>query len=117
MRQAKPDENKLHASRQFLNYISEASAEWAKGGQIPARNSARESAEFTALEGQNTLAEQLDYVVFPPTIPGIGDVPVPTYELAVNTVVLGKAEPKEALDEAVKKANAILEDNRKKYTA
>ena len=117
MRQAKQDENKLHASRQFLNYISEASAEWAKGGQIPARNSARESAEFTALEGQNTLAEQLDYVVFPPTIPGIGDVPVPTYELAVNTVVLGKAEPKEALDEAVKKANAILEDNRKKYTA
>jgi multiple sugar transport system substrate-binding protein len=117
MRQAKPDDNKLHASRQFLAYLSENSLEWAKSGQIPARNSVRESGDFEALEVQNTLAQQLDYVVFPPTVPGIGDVTAPTFEQAVNTVVLGKAKPKEALDDAAKKADAILEDNRKKYTA
>jgi multiple sugar transport system substrate-binding protein len=117
MRQAKPDDNKLHASRQFLAYLSENSLEWAKSGQIPARNSVRESGDFEALEVQNTLAQQLDYVVFPPTVPGIGDVTAPTFEQAVNTVVLGKAKPKEALDDAAKKADAILDDNRKKYTA
>jgi multiple sugar transport system substrate-binding protein len=117
MRQPKQDDNKLHASRQFLDYLTEQSSTWAAAGQIPARNSARESSEFSALEGQSTLAEQLDYVTFPPTIPGIGDIPVPTYEQAVNEVVLGKAEPKAALDAAVKKADALLEDNRKKYTA
>ena len=117
MQQRQPDENKLHASRDFLAYLSENSLEWAKSGQIPARNSVRESEEFKALEVQSTLAEQLDYVIMPQTVPGIGDVTVPTWEQAVNEVVLGKAEPKAALDAAVKKADALLEDNRKKYTA
>jgi multiple sugar transport system substrate-binding protein len=77
----------------------------------------RESAEFKALEGQNTLAGQLDRVFFPPTVPGIGDVTLPTWEQAVNEVVLGKKDAKTALDEAARKADALLEDNRKKYSA
>ena len=117
MQQRQPDENKLHASRDFLGYLSENSLEWAKAGQVPARNSVRESAEFEALEAQSAIAEQLDYVLFPPTVPGIGDVTVPTWELAVNEVVLGKSEPKAALESAAKKADALLEDNRKKYAA
>ena len=48
-------------------------------------------------EVQSTLAKQLDDVVFFPTIPGIGDITTPTFETAVNTVVLGKAKPKDAL--------------------
>jgi len=116
-RQAKPDDNKLHASREFLAYLSENSQTWAESGQIPARNSVRESGEFEALEVQSTLAAQLDHVVFPLSVAGIGDVTGPTFEQAVNTVVLGKAEPKAALDAAAKKADALLEDNRKKYTA
>ena len=117
MQQRQPDENKLHAARDFLKYLSDNSIEWAKSGQIPARNSVRESDEFAALEVQSTLAEQLDYVVFPPTVPGIGDVTAPTFEQAVNTAVLGKSKPKAALEDAAKKADALLEDNRKKYSA
>ena len=117
MQQRQPDENKLHAARDFLAWLSENSIEWAKSGQIPARNSVRESDEFAGLEVQSTLAGQLENVVFPPTVPGIGDVTAPTFEQAVNTVVLGKAEPKAALEDAQKKANALLEDNRKKYSA
>lgn len=117
MRQKSPDENKLQAAANFIAYLSENSIEWAKSGQIPARNSVRESPEFDALTTQSTLAKQLDNVVFFPTIPGIGDITTPTFETAVNTVVLGKAEPKEALESAAKKANALLEDNRKKYSA
>jgi multiple sugar transport system substrate-binding protein len=116
-RQTSQDENKQHAAREFLAYISESSAEWAGAGQIPARNSARESGEFEKLEVQSALAQQLDHVVFPPTVAGIGDVTGPTFEVAVNTVVLGKAEPKAALDEAAKKADSLLADNKKKYTA
>jgi multiple sugar transport system substrate-binding protein len=117
MQQREADENKLHAARDFLGWFSENSIEWAKAGQIPARNSVRESDEFAALEVQSTLAEQLDNVVFWPSIPGINDIHAPTYEQAVNTVVLGKAEPKAALEDAQQKANALLEDNRQKYSA
>jgi len=117
MQQRQADENKLHAARDFLGYLSENSLEWAKSGQIPARNSVRESEGFKALEVQSTLAEQLPHVVFFPTVPGIGDIPLPTFEQAVNEAVLGKKEPKEALDEAARKADALLEDNRKKYAA
>lgn len=115
--QATKDANKLAASRAFISYISERSIEWAKSGQIPARNSVRESPEFNELTVQSTLAEQLPDVVFPPSVPGIGDVTGPTYETAVNEVVLGKKEAKAALDEAAKKADALLDANRKKYQA
>ena len=66
---------------------------------------------------QSTLAEQLPNVVFPPSVPGIGDVTAPTYETAVNEVILGKKPTKAALDAAAKKADALLEANRKKYQA
>ena len=89
--------------------------EWAKSGQVPARNSVRESAEFTALPVQSTFATQLPHAVFPPTVAGIGDVTTPTYELAVNEVILGKAQAKEALDSAAAKADQLLADNRAKY--
>ncbi len=115
--QAAKDKNKLAASRAFISYISERSIDWAKSGQIPARNSVRESAEFKDLKVQSTLAEQLDHVVFPPSVPGIGDVTTPTYETAVNEVILGKKPTKAALDAAAKKADALLAANRKKYQA
>ncbi len=115
--QAAKDTNKLAASRAFISYISERSVEWAKSGQIPARNSARETPEFAAMEVQSTLADQLPNVVFPPSVPGIGDVTGPTWETAVNEVILGKKPTKVALDEAAKKADALLDANRKKYQA
>ena len=115
--QAAKDQNKLAASRAFISYVSGKSLEWAKSGQVPARASVRDSAEFKALKVQSTLAEQLDYVQFPPSVPGIGDVTAPTYETAVNEVVLGKKQPKAALDEAAKKADSLLKANQSKYQA
>ena len=41
----------------------------------------------------------------------------PTYETAVNEVILGKKQPKAALDEAAKKADALLKANAAKYQA
>ena len=113
--QAQKDPNKLQASKVFIACISDHSIDWAKAGQIAARASVRESPEFQALETQSTAAQQLDYVKFPPAVPGIGEVTAPTFELAVNEAVLGKKSPKAALDEATKKANELLAANKKKY--
>jgi multiple sugar transport system substrate-binding protein len=116
-RQKSPDENKLQATREFLAFLSDNSIRWAESGQVPARNKVRESEEFAQLETQATLAAQLDNAVYPPSVAGIGDVTAPTFEQAVNVVVLGKAEAEPALEAAEKKANALLEQNRAKYEA
>jgi multiple sugar transport system substrate-binding protein len=113
--QAQKDANKLQASKVFISWISDHSIDWAKAGQIPARASVRETPEFQELEVQNIAAQQLDYVKFPPAVPGIGEVMAPTFELALNESILGKKSPKAALDEATSKANELLAANKKKY--
>ncbi|MDF1487646.1 ABC transporter substrate-binding protein [Tessaracoccus caeni] len=112
--QKTPDENKATASRVFLNWISQQSLEWAKGGQVPARNSVRESAEFAALTDQAKLAEQIDYLVFPPAVPGIGDALV-ELEKAINEITLGQKDVATTLNDAAGRADKILEANAKKY--
>ena len=98
----------------FINWISQQSLEWAKGGQVPARKEVRESAEFKALPEQAALATQIDYVHYPPSVPGIGDA-LNAVTTAVNEAVLLRKEPAKALSDAVARTNQILEQNRKKY--
>jgi multiple sugar transport system substrate-binding protein len=114
MRQSSPNENKLQAGKVFINWISEQSIDWAKAGQIPARNTVRNSAAFKALEHQSTLAEQQDYVSFFPAWPGISDT-IAEMEQAVNRAVLLKQDPKKALDEGAGRADKLLTANKKKY--
>jgi multiple sugar transport system substrate-binding protein len=111
------DENKVQASKFFINWISQRSIEWAKAGQVPARRTVRESQEFQGLEEQSQFAKQVPYVHFVPSVPGIADVQTTTFEQAVNEAVLLKKEPKAALDEAASRANQLLEENRQKYQA
>ena len=113
-RQGAQDENKSQAGKVFINWISEKSIEWAKAGQIPARNTVRNSAEFKKLEHQSTLAQQQDYVVFFPSWPGIGDT-IAEMEQAVNRAVLMKQAPKQSLDQGAKRADALLKQNKEKY--
>ena len=116
MRQPNQDENKLQAGKVFINWISEHSIQWARAGQVPARNSVRNSKAFKSLRYQPTFAKQAAYVRFPPAVPGIGDAQL-EMEQAVNRAVLLKQTPKQALDEAARKANRLLEENKKKYQA
>ncbi|HEY9419980.1 MAG TPA: extracellular solute-binding protein, partial [Thermoanaerobaculia bacterium] len=117
MNQQPLDDNKVQASKVFINWISQRSIDWAKAGQVPARNSVRESQEFQSLEEQAQLAKQVDYVHFVPPEPGIGDVQVQSFDQAVNEAVLLRKEPKAALDEAAGKADQLLQENREKYQA
>lgn len=116
MRQRKVDNNKVQAAKVFINYISQQSVQWAKAGQVPARNSVRESSEFTALPLQAQFAKQVDYLHFAPPRPGIGDA-MATLDQAVNEATLLKRSPKEALDAAAGRAKKLLADNAKKYGA
>jgi multiple sugar transport system substrate-binding protein len=109
-----PDENKQVAARVFLNWISQKSIEWAKGGQVPARNSVRESKEFEAIPGVSTLAKQIDDLHFLPPVAGIGDA-MPEWDKAVNNIVLGGKDPATELKSAADRATKILEANKKKY--
>jgi multiple sugar transport system substrate-binding protein len=114
-KQASTDKNKAQAAKVFIKWISDHSIDWAKSGQVPARKTVRESPEFQQLKVQSIAAKELEFVKFPPAVPGIGDITTPTFELAVNQAVLGKKDPKAALDAATQKANQLLAENRKKY--
>jgi multiple sugar transport system substrate-binding protein len=109
-----PDENKSIAARVFINWISQQSVAWAKAGQVPARNSVRESAEFKALQDQATLGTQIDVLHFAPPVPGIADAYL-EWEKALNESVLGLKEPQAALSDAAGRATKVLESNQKKY--
>jgi multiple sugar transport system substrate-binding protein len=113
-RQAQDDANKLQAGKVFINWISEQSIDWAKAGQIPARNTVRNSNAFKQLEHQSTLAEQQDYVVFFPSYPGISDT-IAEMDQAVNRAILMKQSPKQSLDTGAQRANKLLEQNKQKY--
>jgi len=117
MNQRDQDPNKLKASKVFIDWISQQSLEWAKAGQVPARESVRESSEFQNLEAQTQFAEEIDYVHFPPSVPGIADALLPLYEVALNEAVLLKSSPEEALEKAAQQANEILQENAEKYQA
>ncbi|MEV1331528.1 ABC transporter substrate-binding protein [Micromonospora costi] len=106
--------NKVSASKVFINWLSQHSLDWAKGGQVPARKSVRDSADFKALAEVGALAPELEYAAFPPATPGLGEV-LTTFYNSFNEAALGKKSPKQALDDGVAKANKQLEDNRKKY--
>jgi multiple sugar transport system substrate-binding protein len=114
MTQRKQDDNKLQASKVFINWVSEKSAEWGNAGMIPARNTARQDPTFAKLE-QASVAQDVNSFRFLPAVPGIGDVGFQGIEQAVAKATLLQQPPKEALDAAAGKADKLLADNRKKF--
>ncbi|WP_130013455.1 ABC transporter substrate-binding protein [Serinicoccus sediminis] len=112
--QKSSDSDRAQASRVFLNWISEQSQAWAEAGQVPARNSARESAEFQDLPEQTELASQIDDLHFLPTVPGIGDS-MSEFDKALNAATLGGTDPAKALADSAERAQKILDDNAAKY--
>jgi multiple sugar transport system substrate-binding protein len=109
-------DDQLEAARTFINWVSQQSAAWAVGGQVPARLSARDSADFAALAPQSAIAEQAEDLRFVPSIPGIGDAVGELYT-ALNEAVLLTKDPATALADAAARADKVLADNRDRYGA
>lgn len=115
MRQRTFDPDRLAATYTFLSWISDNSIGWAGAGPVPARQDVVASPEFEALTAQASVARALPDVRFYPLIPGIFDVQSTILYPAISDVLLGNAEPKEALDAAAEQAGHLLTENRQKY--
>jgi multiple sugar transport system substrate-binding protein len=101
----------------FIAWISEHSLEWAKAGQIPARQSVVNSAEFKALKAIPDIQKQQADARFFPPIPAAGDAlfgPQGAGQAAVAAVT-GKKDAKAALDEAAANITKQLVANKAKY--
>jgi len=108
------DKCKDAAAAVFFRYLIDNSAEWAKAGNIPASNKARNTAEFKALP-QAAIAPSVANPVFPPPIPGVGDAFAPLME-GVSAIMSGNStDIKAALDDSAKRADQILADNKKNF--
>jgi multiple sugar transport system substrate-binding protein len=102
------------AAAMLIRYISDNSIEWAKGGNVPANNAVRNSAEFKAMP-QGVLAQAAEHLVFPPPIPGIGDAFAPLGS-AIGSILSGTStDIKGALDKAAQQSNQVLKQNHDKY--
>jgi multiple sugar transport system substrate-binding protein len=113
-RQATADDNKLQASKVFIDWISQKSGDWAGAGMVPARASVRESAAVTQTT-QAPIAAKIDTMRFLPPVPGLGDVQVQTLEIAVAEATLGKTSPEQALKDQAARATKLMQDNQKKF--
>jgi multiple sugar transport system substrate-binding protein len=115
-KQATGDDNKLQASKVFIDWMSKKSAEWAGAGMVPARKSVRESAQVQETT-QAPIAAEIAQMKFLPPVPGLGDVQAQTLEIAVADAILGKQAPAAALSSAASKATKLMEANQKKFGA
>jgi multiple sugar transport system substrate-binding protein len=114
-KQMSDDEKK--GAQYFIAWISEHSLDWAKAGQIPARQSVVNSAEFKALPVIPDIQKQQADAKFFPPIPGAGDLlfgPQGAGQAAVAAVT-GKKDAKAALDEAAANLSKQLKANKTKY--
>jgi multiple sugar transport system substrate-binding protein len=102
----------------WIGWLSENSALWATAGMIPARESVRTSAELTTVAPvMANFAEEAEYAVLLPSVPGIGSaIRAEGYVRAVNAVLLSQqTDVKAALDQAAQRSNELLEQNRRTY--
>jgi multiple sugar transport system substrate-binding protein len=114
-RQMTADEKQ--GAQYFIAWISEHSLDWAKAGQIPARQSVVNSAEFKALPAVSAIAAQQPDARFFPPFPAAGDAlfgPQGAGQAAVAAVT-GKKDAKAALDEAAGNITKQLVANKAKY--
>lgn len=96
------------AAWEFIRYLSDHSLEWAKGGQVPVRKSILASPEFRKLRVQYEFSKQLPYVVYVPRSTAINQI-LPFGDAAVEAILQGIKPTGEALSEAARRMNSVLE--------
>lgn len=102
----------------WVGWLSENSVQWAKAGQVPARQSARESADLASISAPvAAFAGEVTSVKFLPPVPGLeGALWGQGFEPALNAYLLGQQQDiKAAFDQAAAKSDQIIQDNAAKY--
>jgi multiple sugar transport system substrate-binding protein len=107
------DTERAGAAR-FVKYLSEHSLEWAAAGQVPTRKSVRANPEFKKLQVQSAFAEQIPTMLYPPRTPVIFEFMLEV-DRATEKVLRGQATAKEALDEAQRTSQTVIDRDRREY--
>ncbi|WP_409295771.1 ABC transporter substrate-binding protein [Peribacillus sp. SCS-26] len=103
------DSKKLEGISDFLKYAADNTMEWAKSGQAPASKAIYEqNEEFKKMVQQPQVAKQFEYAKFAPRVANWGQLSEPLWA-EVNLALLGKKDPKKALDDANKKAEQLVQ--------
>ncbi|WP_035322905.1 ABC transporter substrate-binding protein [Peribacillus kribbensis] len=103
------DSKKLAGISDFLKYVADNTMEWAKSGQAPASKAIYEqNADFKKMVQQPQVAKEFDYAKFAPRVANWGQISEPLFS-EVNLALLGKKDPKKALDDANKKAEQLMQ--------
>lgn len=105
------DDARRKAAWRFIRYLSDHSAEWARGGQVPVRRSQRETAAFRGLPAQTVFARSVPDVRYLPNVPSIATI-LRDVRFACEQVVRGAATPEEALTRAHAEVELTLERDR-----
>jgi multiple sugar transport system substrate-binding protein len=112
------DPAKQAAAGCWIGWLSQHSVQWAKAGQVPARKSARESADLATVSPPvAAFAKEITAVKFLPPVPGLeGALWGQGFEPALNAYLLGQStDIKKGLDDAAAKSDQIIKDNAAKY--
>ena len=105
---AKLTPERRKAAWTFIKYLSDHSIEWAKGGQVPVRKSILQSPQFRKLPVQYEFSKQLPYIAYMPASVSIDQV-VPFADAAIEGALCGIKPAGEALAEADRRTNGVLE--------
>lgn len=109
------DKNKTAAAATFVKWMNDNSAGWASTGELPADNTVRNNPSLLSqYPNLKPFLAELPYAHYETVSPGISAANA-TITTALNEAVLGKKTPKQALDDAVAKANQILKQNKSQY--
>jgi len=109
-KQGTPDPARRAAAMKFIDWMTTHSIDWAKAGQLPARNSARAEALSSAdpfLQKLKPFAEQLPYANFMPTSPKLLEV-MPRIAANVEAAILGQGSVEDNIKKAEDEVNQIL---------
>ncbi len=108
------DQNVADAARYFVNWFTRHEIDWAASAKVPASNTLAASAGFKKLTQLDAFSAEVPDVHFPPAVAGVGDATAKLYD-AIQSAVLGKSQPEQALTSSAAAATKILGDNAKKY--
>ena len=112
------DPAKQAAAGCWIGWLSQNSVQWAKAGPVPARKSARESADLaTVAPAVAAFAKEIEGVKFLPAVPGLESALWGQgFEPPLNAYLLGQSQDiKKGLDDAAAKSDQIIKDNAAKY--
>ena len=108
VKQRKPDPEKEKAVMVFADWVTEHSLPWAKAGQIPARNSVVESAEYKAMPYRSETAKMVEIAKFLPNSDKINTIRE-TCMMYINAVVVGQQKSEDALKRIETDVNRALQ--------